>query len=332
MKIAPAPIQEIMWGFARSRILVTAVELSVFTHIANGRRTIKRIAAATRCRPRGISMLLNALAGLKLLRKDRSNRFALTPLSAKFLVTGRPGYLGAMVEHTKQLNQSWEHLTSAVRTGKPPRAGGDKHDAEKFFAQLVRALFNLNYAAAHYAAGYLKQHKKSISSILDIAAGSGVWSIAFAQEFRSATVTALDFPAVLKVARAYAGKFGVGHRFKYLSGDLRRLDFGKQQHDLIILGHICHSEGRANTIRLLRKSYAALRKDGQVLIADFLPNNRRTGPVMPLMFALNMLLNTTEGDVFSVAEYQKWLRAAGFKKIELLRSAPAPSPLILAAK
>ncbi|MBI2440877.1 MAG: methyltransferase domain-containing protein, partial [Lentisphaerae bacterium] len=167
---------------------------------------------------------------------------------------------------------------------------------------------------------------------LDIAAGSGVWSIAFAQEFRSATVTALDFPAVLKVARAYAGKFGVGHRFKYLSGDLRRLDFGKQQHDLIILGHICHSEGRANTIRLLRKSYAALRKDGQVLIADFLPNNRRTGPVMPLMFALNMLLNTTEGDVFSVAEYQKWLRAAGFKKIELLRSAPAPSPLILAAK
>lgn len=332
MNIAPTPIMEMMWSFAPSRILVTAVELKVFTHIASGRRTVKQIAAAIPCHPRGLGMLLNALTGLKLLSKDRNDRFDLTPLAQRFLVKDRPGYLGAFAQHARQLAQTWAQLTRVVRTGRPARQAGHQTQDEKFFVSLVGALFNLNYAAARYAADYLKKNRTRITSILDVASGSGVWGIAFAQELKIATVTALDFPAVLKVTRAYARNCGVSRLFKYMPGDLQRLNFGKQQYDLIILGHICHSIGCSSTIKLLRKSYAALRKGGRVLIADFLPNNQRTGPVFQLMFALNMLLNTREGDVFTFAEYQKWLRRAGFKKIELLSSAPAQSPLVLAMK
>jgi hypothetical protein len=68
-----------------------------------------------------------------------------------------------------------------------------------------------------------------------------------------------------------------------------------------------------------------------LLIADMVPNDERTGPVFPLVFALNMLINTEEGDVFTMKEYTRWLNEAGFKKIWTV-DAPGPSPVILATK
>lgn len=330
--VSPDRIMDIVWGYARSRALATGIELDIFTHIANNKNTVEQIAQATKSSRRGIEMLLNALVGLKLLSKDKASAYSLLPDSQEFLVRAKPGYLGYLSMHTAHLNEIWSHLTGAVKSGKPYMPVDEQKNAEDFFPDLIKALFNSNYPAARYAALYLKRKHKNISHVLDVACGSGVWSIANAEVFKSAKINALDFPGVLNITRQYVSNFKMNARYAFIEGDLRKIDFGKDYYDLIILGHICHSEGRVNTEKLLKKSFAALKMQGNLLIAEFLPNKAKTAPVIPLLFALNMLLNTNEGDVFTIREFQRWLATFGFKKIEILRQAPTMSPLILATK
>ncbi len=332
IKVTPNRILDMGWDFARSRTLATGIELNIFTHIANGKRTVKNIAYAAESDQRGIERLLNALVGLELLKKDKKGCYHLMPDSKEFLVSERPAYLGSMCMHTTYLDKAWSHLTESVRTGKPYMSLDEKSSAEDFFPELIKALFNLNYQAARYAALYLKKKGKKIFNILDVAAGSCVWGIGFAQEFQEAKLTAIDFPSVCDVTRKYVKNFGMDGRFECIEGDLRTIDFGKDRYDLIILGHICHSEGRVNTEKLLKKSHIALKAGGSILIAEFLPNNEKTAPAIPLLFGLNMLVNTNEGDVFTIRQFQKWFIAYGFKKVEILDRAPSVSPLILATR
>lgn len=331
-KITPKRILNIMWDFAKTQVLATAVELDVFSRIGKARYTAEELAERIGASPRGLEMLLNSLTCLKLLLKDKKGNYRLSDDSGNLLVRHKPGYLGHLIMHTKQLNEAWGYLTKAVKTGKPPMSVDKQKDAEEFFPDLVKALFDLNYPAARYVAAHFKKKAKDISYILDVASGSGVWSIAFAQEFKSAKVTAIDFPSVIKVTRDYVRRFVAADRYRYEKGDLRTIDFGKNLYDLIILGHICHSEGKTNTEALIYKSFKALKERGSLLIAEFIPNDQKTNPVVPLLFALNMLLNTSEGDVFTVREFNEWLAACGFSNIELLKGAPSVSPLIIATK
>jgi len=330
--IIPNRILEMSWAFARSGALATGVELNVFTHIADGKHTVSEIADAADSNRRSMEMLLDALVGLKLLKKQRKGNYYLAPDTQEFLVRGKPGFLGDMCTHTAQLNEAWNHLTESVKTGKSYMRVDENKTAEDFFPYLVKALFNMNYQAARYAALFLRKNGRNITNILDVAAGSCVWGIGFAQEFHITKLTAIDFPNVCRVAREHAKNFKLNDRFECIEGDIRSIDFGNNRYDLIILGHICHSEGRINTQKLLKKSYNALKTGGDLLIAEFLPNNKKTAPAIPLLFALNMLVNTNEGEVYTIKEFQGWLSACKFKKIEILNKAPSISPLILATK
>jgi len=102
-------------------------------------------------------------------------------------------------------------------------------------------------------------------------------------------------------------------------------------YDLVILGHIIHSEGEKHGKELLRKSYAALRPGGKLLIGEYVPNDARTGPAMPLLFGLNMLLQTEVGAVFTLREYRDWLKGEGFHKVVTV-PVPPPSTVIIATK
>ncbi len=331
-KLSPEKILEMHWAYAKTSVLASAVELDIFTHIASGKRTVDQISKAAKSSRRGTGMLLNALVGLGLVVKNKADIFSLSPEAAAFLVRGKPRYLGYMSLHSLDLNKTWLNLAQCVRSGRPYIAVEKKNAAKDYFPTLVRGLFQMNYPCAKYAAAYLKAKYKKISDVLDVATGSGVWSIAIAEEFKTAKITALDFPEILKVTREYINKFNLGHRYKYSQGDLRKTDFGSACYDLIILGHICHSEGKIYTQQLLKKSFRALKKGGVLLVAEFLLNNDKSGPLMPLIFALNMLLNTNEGDVFKIAELERWITDAGFSRVEILDKAPSISPLILAIK
>jgi SAM-dependent methyltransferase len=329
--LSPAMIMEDLTGAWRSRTLVAGVELGVFSQIAAGKRTVKEIAEAAGASPRGMVALLDALTAIGYLRKT-GGRYSLRPISAAFLAPGGKAYVGGMAHALSLTWDVWKDLSEAVRTGHSAEAVDVAEKGKQFFPKLVASIFPGNFAAATVAVSELpEKDRHKIHKIMDVAAGSGAWSLAFARAIPEARVTTVDFPEMTPITREFTEKFGVAARYDYLEGDLRQVDFGRDMYDLIILGHIIHSEGEKHGKKLLEKSYAALRPGGKLLIAEYVPNDSRTGPAMPLLFGLNMLLQTGEGAVFTFREYRAWLKTAGFGKVTTI-PVPPPSTVILARK
>jgi ubiquinone/menaquinone biosynthesis C-methylase UbiE len=329
--VSPQQIVEHLWAARAALTLVTGIELDVFTHISSGKRTAKEIARAAKSNARATEHLLDALAALGYLNKKNGN-YGLEPIADNFLVKGKPAYMGGFAHETKLTWNSWAQLTEVVKTGRPIAIVDTDQGGRDFFPKLVEAIFPMSYNGARAAAAAMpEKNRKRIKNILDVAAGSAAWSLPFAQTIPDARVTVLDYPEVTPIARQYAERFGVADRYDYIEGNLREIDFGRDKYDLVILGHIIHSEGEKWGKKLIKKSYRALTDNGQLLIAEMVPDDNRSGAVMPLLFGLNMILNTEQGDVFTMREYREWLKDAGFRRVTTIE-APAPSPLILATK
>jgi len=327
----PERILQFSWGYAPTLILESALHHKAFDFLDQSPLSLEQLAKKTGASKRGLTALLNALVGLQFLSR-RGDKYALTPESAAFLVSTKPGFQGALFRHqAKQILPKWLDLDKVVQTGKPVVAVNSKNSGAAFFAKFVESLFPLGYHAAKNLGGHLKisQAKKPIR-VLDLAAGSGVWSVALAQQSPHVRISAVDWPEVLKVTKKVAKRHGVGDRLTTIPGDVLSVSFGSG-HNIATLGHILHSEGRERSRKLLRKTFAALAPGGTIVIAEFVPNDERTGPPTALIFAVNMLVNTEAGDTFTFAEMSQWLREAGFVKPRAL-DVGGISPLVLATK
>ncbi len=329
--LTPERIMQLCWGYAPPLIIEAAVRHRLFDLLDAAPRTIQQLAKSAGVSVRGVTAICNALVGLRLLERD-GDRYALTPESGAFLVSTKAAYHGAFFRHiSSQLVPKWLALDKTVQSGKPAAVVNSEKEGAKFFAQFVEALFPLSYAAAKTLGEHLGIGKASERvSVLDVAAGSGVWGIALAEQSPQVHISAVDWPAILSVTQRIARRHGVAERLTVIPGDLLKARFGKN-HQVATLGHILHSEGRARSRKLLKKTSDALAPGGTVAIMEFLVNHDRTGPLVALLFAVNMLVNTEEGDAFSFEEISGWLREAGFVEPRLLE-VPAASPLVLATK
>jgi ubiquinone/menaquinone biosynthesis C-methylase UbiE len=322
---------QLSWGYAPPLIIEAAVKHRLFDLLDASPKTASQLAKASGASLRGVTAIGNALVGLRLLALDRG-RYRLTPESAAFLVSRQPAYHGAFFHHiSTQLVPKWLALDKIVRTGKPATAANSQKTGAKFFADFVESIFPLSYAAAKTLGEHLRIPKaKKPVHVLDLAAGSGVWGIALAEQSPQVRVSAVDWPPVLAVTERIARRHGVAKRLTKIPGDLLKVSFGKNHH-VATLGHILHSEGRDRSRKLLKKTFAALAPGGTIAIMEFLVDHDRNDPLVGLLFAVNMLVNTEDGDTFSFEEISGWLREAGFTKPRLL-PVPAVSPLVLATK
>lgn len=331
-QLTPERIYQFAFGYAPTLILEAAIRNQVFDVLDDGPLSVAEASTKTGASQRGLRAIMNALVGLEFLAKQDGETYALTPESAAFLVSTKPGFQGGIFRHTsEQLLPKWLSLTEVVRTGLPSNSVNLEGTGAEFFVELVKDIFAMSYKPAQALADALgiESATKAIS-VLDIAAGSGVWGIALAQKSSKVEVTAVDWPEVLEVTKEYARRFGLGDRFHYIAGDMLEVEYGTG-YSVATLGHILHSDGEVRSKVLLKKVCDALAPGGTIAIAEMVPNEERTGPPFPLIFAVNMLVNTDVGDTFTFNEIAGWLHAAGFTDVRQL-DAPGPSPLILATK
>lgn len=337
--LTPQGLMQMHMAMGASRVLSAALQHALFSHIAAGHEHVATIAAAAGTDPRATRMLLDALVALGLLGKTASGReggqYRLTPASRAYLVRDSADYVGALME-IDDLWDAWSRLPEVVRTGRPSATVERQAQAEAFFPTLIRSLHVLNREPARRLAAALGAGTRHHDlRILDVGAGSAVWSIALAETDAGAHVTAQDYPGVLKETAGFVARHGLAARFDYLPGNLNEVDFGTGRFDLAVLGNIVHSEGEASSRRLFRRLHAALAAGGRLAILDFFPNEDRTGPVPAVMFALNMLVNTEHGDTYTLSEYRAWLGEAGFAAVETVDIGEAgvmPAPAVVATK
>ena len=330
--VTPERIMQFAWGYVPPLVLEAAIKHRVFDALDGGAKTVPELARATGASERGLAAIVNVLVGLDFLAKDAQGRYSLTPESAAFLVSTKPGFQGGMIRHcSEHLIPKWLSLNEIVATGRPVEAVNEQETGTDFFQEFVNDILPLSYPAAQALARHLDCDADGRRvRVLDLAAGSGVWGIAQAQCSDAVQVTAVDWPGVIPVTRKTVSRFGLAERFSFVEGDLLEADFGSG-YDVAILGHILHSEGRERSRALLAKTFQALGSGGTIAIAEFVVNQERTGPVNALFFAVNMLVNTDTGDTYSFEEISGWLAEAGFVNARTLE-APGPSPLILATK
>ena len=331
-QVTPERLMQFGFAYAPPIIIGAAVSNKVFDSLAIEAKTVAQLSKETGAPTRGLRAIMNALVGLELLKKDRREKYSLTPESTAFLLSDKPstqaGFFGTILP---QLISRWLRLTDVVREGQPAVAVNQETEGTEFFSQLVENIIPMSYPSAQALGDHLKVSKaKNDIRVLDLAAGSGIWGIALAQKSPRVRVTAVDWAGMIPTTKRITRKFGVADRFQFIEGDLLEANFGTG-YNIATLGHILHSEGEERSRQLLKKTFRALKSGGTIAIAEWLVNDERTEPLPSLMFAVQMLVNTEKGDTFSFNEIKGWLGEAGFRNARLLK-APGPSPLVLATK
>jgi ubiquinone/menaquinone biosynthesis C-methylase UbiE len=331
-QVTPERLMELSFAYAPPLIISAGVSNKIFDSLEDGAKTPEQVAEETGASARALGILMNALVGLGLLKKDRKGKYSLTPESAAFLLSKKPGtHAGFFGIIAPQLISRWLRLSDIVREGRPAVAVNQETEGTEFFSQLVENIIPMSYPPAQKLGDHLKLAKaKNEIQVLDLGAGSGIWGIALAQKSPRVRVTAVDWAGMIPTTKRITQKFGVGDRFNYVEADMLEANFGSG-YDIATLGHILHSEGEDRSRQLLRKIFRGLKSGGTIAIAEWLVNDDRTKPLPSLMFAVQMLVNTEKGDTFSFNEIKNWLEEAGFKKVRKLEG-PGPSPLVLATK
>jgi SAM-dependent methyltransferase len=330
-QITPERLLGFTFGFAPPTIIETGLRLGIFDLLDKGARSVEEIAASSGASVRGLRIVLNALVGLDLLAKEHRERYTLTPESAHFLVSGKPAFHGAFFMLTSErMLSEWGKLTSIVQNGRPTHCINEEESGTKFFRQFVENIFPIHFPAARSLARTLELSDLAApASVLDLGAGSGVWSVATAKESPHVSVTAIDWPGIIPITRKVTAREGVASRYRFIANDLLDADFGGG-HSVAILGHILHSEGEERSRYLLQKTFDALAPGGTVAIAEILVDPDRRGPLPALLFAVNMLVNSESGDTFSFEEISTWLEAAHFDQVRTI-DAPGLAPKIILA-
>src|SRR6266568_1282847 len=194
-QVTPERLMELSFAYAPPLIISAGVSNQVFDSLEDGAKTPEQVAEKTGASARALRILMNALVGLDLLKKDRQGKYSLTPESAAFLLSKNPGaHAGFFGTIAPQLISRWLRLSDIVREGRPTVAVNQETEGTEFFSQLVENIIPLSYPPAQKLADHLKLAKTNNDiRVLDLAAGSGIWGIALAQQSPALRVTAVDW-------------------------------------------------------------------------------------------------------------------------------------------
>lgn len=293
-------IKNIWSGFQSSRVLLTANNYRVFDYLEK-QASAKKLALEMRTDSRATEILLDALAGLGLLKKQ-NNQYMNTPLASRFLVSKSPYYQGDIIKHADGMWNTWSHLDRVMKTGEPCRGARD-HEA------FILGMHNLSVLKAGTIIDDIGL--TGVKKALDLGGGPGTYSIEMAR--RGVQVTLFDAPETEKIAHRVIRASGADkHKIIFRGGDFLSEDIGRD-YDLILVSQIFHAYSGKQCILLLKKCRKALSERGRVVIHEFLINEKKTHPVWSSLFAINMLVNTEGGRTYTPNEIKSWFLKAGFK-------------------
>lgn len=301
---------EILNGYQQTYALKAAVELDLFTHIAEGADTPAALARRVDGSTRGVRILCDYLAVIGLLAKS-GERYALGRDAKVFLDRQSLGYLGASTKFLAHdtMIENFRDLASTVRRGGPP-GSGTLAPEDPIWVEFARSMAPMMVMQAEAVARLVPVTGRP-QRVLDVAAGHGLFGLAFAQLNPEAEIVAVDWENVLQVARENAAAVGAEDRYTTIAGNAFEVDLGSGYHVILLPNFLHHFDAETN-IRLLRRLRGAIADDGVVATIEFVPDENRIAPPAAAAFALTMLGSTPGGDAFTFSELEAMFREAGF--------------------
>jgi SAM-dependent methyltransferase len=292
-------------GFMAARILLSAIELDLFTVLGKGAKTAKEVARLTRTRPEPMARLLNALVGLKILTKKKGI-YRNTPGAVRHLMQNSPEPLRDIMRHRTYMWRTWSELTHVVKTGKVParKKTADREDS------FIRGMANIAAVSAKETMGVVKKELKTATRFLDVGGGPGVYACEFAKGNPGLRATVLDLPGPLKIARETIKRYSLQDRVRVKAADvLKTKSFGRG-YDMVLLSNVIHTFKRPAARSVVERAGRALKNGGHLIIKEFYIQREGTAPRFSALFSINMLV-ADAGDCFSRSEVEAWMRAGG---------------------
>ncbi|MBP8534188.1 methyltransferase [Streptomyces sp. MK37H] len=314
-EISPEPILEVGLGFMASKALLTAVELDLFSRLAEGPRTGGDLAEALGLHPRGAADFLDALVALGFLERSEGV-YRNSPSADTFLDRKKATYAGGILEMANsRLYSFWGALTEALRTGKPQnehKDGGDVFDAiyhdQEGLERFLHGMTGLSMGKAMVIAERFPW--ADYRTVLDVGGAVGCVPVAVAQRHPHMSGGVFELPRVRPVFEKYVASFGLEERLTFHGGDFFTDDLPGA--DVIVLGQILHGWGLEEKRLLLKKAYDALPDGGAVLVYDAIIDDDRKENTFGLLASLNMLIETRSGFEYTAADGRAWLAETGF--------------------
>mgnify|MGYP003701353747 CR=1 FL=1 len=308
-------------------VLKTAVELDLFTLLDRDDidgMTVQEIAHLTNWDKRALNMLVTAMISLDLLER-RDDRLVPTEPARQFLSSKAEGYYGFIIKHIGDIMPDWLKLTSCVKSGLPSRLTmTDDNEQER--ENFLMGMFNVARGQADAVAKALDLSGRK--RLLDIGGGPGAYSIYFCQNYPQLQAILFDLPTSEKIARGNIESYGLGNRISFYGGDYLK-DELPGGIDAAWISQVLHGESPINCRELVRRAAERLEPGGLLGIQEFLLNEDRNGPPESALFALNMLVETPEGQTYTEAEIVDMMEAAGCVSIRRLKAEVPPNCGIL---
>jgi predicted O-methyltransferase YrrM len=320
-------IMAIARAFMRSRIILTAAELDLFTAIADGYSTVERIAEKNGLSGRPLARVLDCLVTFGYLAKDGDD-YSLTEegaaMSSRHSASSLP-----MILHMSRLWDTWSGLTRIVQKGPGSESELPKVMDQDSRRAFIGAMHVIGRTLSEEIAGSLDL--SGFHKLLDIGGGSGTYTIAFLKKNPKLQAVLFDLEDVIGMARERLESEGLIDRTVLVPGDFYQ-DELPGGCDAALLSAIIHQNSPEQNLELYRKIFRALEPGGIVIIRDHIMNESRTWPPEGALFAINMLVNTRGGDTYTIGEVEKTLGEAGFVDIKPVRSGERMDCLVVATK
>jgi ubiquinone/menaquinone biosynthesis C-methylase UbiE len=317
----------------RTEALKAAIELEVFTAIGEGNTTAADIAKRCQTSEKGMRILCDYLTIMEMLTKQ-DNQYALTLDSSVFLDKRSPAYMGGATEFlcSPMLVDGAKYMADAVRKGGTAMPDDGTIGPENpVWVKFARAMAPLMALPAQLMAQLVDPNADRKLRILDIAAGHGMFGIAFATNNPQAEITALDWKAVVAVAKENAEKAGVSDRYQTIDGSAFEVDFGTG-YDLVLLTNFLHHFDQPTCEALARKVRGALADGGRAVTLEFVPNDDRVTPPDAAGFSMMMLTTTPSGDAYTFSELEQMFANAGYSRSTLHALPPTIEHVVISEK
>jgi len=330
---SPDLFMSTLTAYQRSAALRGALDLDLFTAIGAGRETAATVAERCRASLRGVRVLCDYLTVAGLLAKDGA-RYALTADSAAFLDRRSPSCVASAADfvYAPELRAAFADVAATVRRGGTslPEAGTVTPE-HPVLVRFARAMAPLMRGAAHAVVEMVEVDEARPLRVLDVAAGHGMFGIAFAHRYPRAEGAGLDWASVLEVARENTRAAGVEARYRTIEGSAFDADLDGP-YDLILVHNFLHHFDPPTCERFLARARAALAPAGRAVTVEFVTDEGRVSPPPAAMFALVMLCTTPAGDAYTFAELDSMFRRAGFASSELRVPGPGGPQVIISQR
>jgi hypothetical protein len=313
----PEHVLQLGLGFWGSKVVLTAVELGLFTALGTGAQDLGAISSRLQLHPRGARDFLDSLVALGLLQRE-DGRYRNSPEANLFLDCNKASYLGGMLEMANaRLYPFWGSLTEALRTGLPQnevKQGGNFF--EKLYAdpdrlrQFLSAMTGISMGAAQAIAA--KFPWWNYRTFADAGCAQGGLPVQVTLAHSHLQGIGFDVPPVRPVFEEYVAGFGLSGRLRFEEGDFMAGPMPAS--DVLVMGHILHDWDLETKRMLLRKAYEAVPDGGAVIVYEALIDDDRRQNAFGLLMSLNMLIETQGGFDYTGADCQGWMREAGFSQ------------------